>query len=349
MLIYRRAHAVSCARHAGAVLPIIVGVAALVFLSRLLADAAGFPPAAALKLLGFTLLQYAPQFLTVSVAAGVALALARAFNEMEMDAWFSLGLGLRHFVFPAMLFALPVALLTAALSVEGSPWAARAGDEFRAALSRSVAPENLRPGVFGRDRDGNAYFIESEDGEISGVFLARRKGDLHEVILSGGIRRAPDGGVRLESGRLYRIPQLSDESEDAFAPADRMAFDELEIIPPPSEEGERRARARLWENLRWDIPADRAEMVWRVNMPLSVLLLALCAPLLTRGRPRGRTGRGHGFAAALLLFAFHLNLLYLARDAVADETAPGWLGMLFPHLMAGGAALALGLPGLLRR
>ena len=351
MLIYRRAHIVSCARHAGAVLPIVVGVGALIFFSRILAEAGGFPPVAAVKLLGLTLLRYAPQFLIVALAAGVALAVARAFNEMEMDAWFALGIGLRHFIFPTLLFALPVAALVGALSLDGAPWAARAGDDFRAALARAIAPENLRPGVFGRAQDGNAYFIEAEDGEIKSVFLSRRISNLHEVILSGGVARAGDGGVRLKAGRLYRVPDYSASAapESAPAPIDRMAFDELEIIPPPSEQGERRARARSWENLQWRKPEDRAEMVWRINMPLAALLLAFFAPMLARPRARGRIGRGHGFVASLLLFALHLNLLYFARDVVADESIPGWLGILTPHLAAGAAAAALGLPAFLRR
>ena len=348
MLIYHRAHIVSCARHAGAVLPIVVGVGALIFLSRILAEAGGFPLDAAVKLLGLTLLRYAPQFLVVALAAGVALAVARAFNEKEMDAWFALGIGLRHFILPTFLFALPVVALVGALSLDGAPWAARVGDDFRAAFARAIAPENLRSGVFGRAQDGGAYFIEAEDGEIKSVFLARRGDGLREIILSGGVRRVGDGGAQLESGRLYRIPDFF-APENASAPIDRMAFDALEVLPPPSERGERRARARPWASLRWSKPADRAEMVWRINMPLAALLLAFFAPLLARPRSRGRIGRGHGFVASLLLFALHLNLLYFARDVVADEGVPGWLGILMPHLAAGTAAAALGLPAFLRR
>ena len=359
MLIYRRAHIVSCARHAGAVLPIVAGVAALVFLSRILADAQGFPPNAAAKLLGLTLLRYAPQFLTVALAAGVALAVARAFNEMEMDAWFALGVGLRHFILPTLMFAAPVAAVVAVLSLGGAPWAARAGDDFRAALGRAIAPENLRSDVFGRAHGGkHAYFIHSENGQIRRVFLARRQNGLHEIILSGGIRRADDGGIRLEAGRLYRVPDAlisagrkNESASDRFyfAPLDRMAFDELEIVPPPAAPGRRRARVRAWESLSWSKPDERAEMVWRVNMPLAALLLAFLAPLLARPAARARAGRGQGFVAALLMFALHLNLLYFARDVVADESVPGWLGIVFPHLAASGAALALGFPALMRR
>ena len=356
MLIYRRAHVASCARHFGAVLPIVAGVSALVFFSRILADAeGGVSVSSAAQLLGLTLLRYAPQLLAVSLAAAVTLAMARAFKEMEMDAWFALGAGMRHFVYPTFVAAAPVVVLIAALSAEGSPWAARAGEDIRAELGRAIAPENLRSGVFGRALGGRmAYFIEDDDeGNIRRVFLARRldapegsggsggKGGLHEVALSGGLSRGDGGQAKLESGRLYRLLPNSD------APADRMAFDELEVTPPPPERGERRARFRAWENLSWSAADERAEMVWRINMPLAALTLALLALALSRSHPK--MGRGHGFVSALLLFSVNLNLLYFARDSVADEVVSGWVGVVAPHCITVAIGLTLVWIGALRR
>ncbi|MGI9297504.1 MAG: LptF/LptG family permease [Gammaproteobacteria bacterium] len=317
-MIYRRAHIADCARHMGAVFPAALIVGGLIFLSRLLAEtvADALPVSSVWQFLALALIKYMPQLLVVSLFAGALLAVERSFRQREMAAWFAAGIGLRHFVLPGVMFALPVIFAVALLSCALSPWSVRAADTLRAQLTGDLDPRNIRPGEFGVVPGGAyTYFFSGGGGQESekslNVFVAGEDDEAREIISARAAYRARDERddfISLENGAFYRLPKNGEDAPEI------VSFARMDIYPPSPEVRAVRPRGAAFSDLRWDDPRARTEIVWRINQPLAALFFALLAPMLGGAFARGRR---HGFMAALLLFVIHLNLMYFARDQMA--------------------------------
>ena len=108
-VIYHRLHFWDAARYTGIVFPIALSVGILVLLSRAFSDLASdaLPIEALWRLLALLLVKYTSFILIFSLFCGVLLATARSFQQREMDSWFVAGIGLRHFIAPSLIFALP--------------------------------------------------------------------------------------------------------------------------------------------------------------------------------------------------------------------------------------------------
>ncbi len=78
-------------------------------------------------------------------------------------------------------------------------------------------------------------------------------------------------------------------------------------------------------------PPARAQLLWRLGVPLSALILAVMAIPLSFVNTRAR--RSYGLVIALLLYFVYNNLLSLAQAWVAQGRLNPWVGMLSPHLL----------------
>ncbi|MGU9950815.1 MAG: LPS export ABC transporter permease LptF [Gammaproteobacteria bacterium WSBS_2016_MAG_OTU1] len=339
-MIYRKAHIADCARYMGAVFPVVVAVSALVFLSQLLATtiASALPISSLWQFLSLTLIKYMPQLLTISVFAGIVLALARHFHNREMTVWFSSGIGLRHFTLPGVLFALPAVAVIAVSSCYISPWAVRAADELRARLLHDINPQVIRPGEFGTTPGGvYTYFINGDGSRADNIFIVRNNNhEAHEVISTRAARRDTDNGggefISLQHGIFYRLPNADQQSPEITS------FDSMQIYLPSRQPSAQRTRGAKFSQLQWDNPKSRAELIWRFNQPLAALFFATLAPLLGGSAIR-RHKPGRGFFVALFLFIIYLNLMYFMRDMMADDKLHFAVALFAPPLIVFAIAL----------
>lgn len=332
-MIYRRAHIADCARQMGAVFPAALIVGGLIFLSRLLAEtvANALPVSSVWQFLALALIKYMPQLLVVSLFAGVLMAVERSFQRREMAAWFAAGIGLRHFVLPGVMFALPVILVVALLSCVLSPWSVRAADSLRARLTNDLDPRHIRPGEFGVVPGGTyTYFVSGDEQKSYNIFVAGEDEDAHEIISARAAYREEDSFIALDNGAFYRLPK------DSEAAPEIISFARMRIHPPAPPPHAARPRGAKFSELRWDEPQARTEIIWRLNQPLAALFFALLAPLLGGAFAHGK--QRHGFMAAILLFVIHLNLMYFARDQMTTG-----LHFIPAMLLAPGAVLGAAL------
>ncbi|MBE8158720.1 MAG: LptF/LptG family permease [Betaproteobacteria bacterium] len=325
-MIYRKAYFADCVRHMGAVFPAVLAVGGLIFLSRLLGEtvAGALPLSSLWHFLALTLVKYLPQLLTVSLFAGILLALERSFYRREMTAWHAAGLGLRHFAAPGAAFALPVVCIIAVLSCALSPWSVRAADSLRARLQNDINPQNIAAGEFVTAPGGAyTYFLRGDETDSGNIFIAANGGEAHEIISARAAARSGKSGefILLEDGAFYRRPR-----EAKTAPPEMIAFERMRIHIPPRAAGKERPRGAKFGELEWRSPPDRAEITWRINQPLAALFFALLAPLLAASFAGGK--HRHSFLLALLLFIIHLNLMYFVRDRMADNAMPAVAGIL---------------------
>jgi lipopolysaccharide export system permease protein len=86
-------------------------------------------------------------------------------------------------------------------------------------------------------------------------------------------------------------------------------------------------------------PPAHAELLWRVGVPVSALILAVMAIPLSFVNTRAR--RSYGLVVALLLYFIYNNLLSLAQAWVAQDRLNPWVGMFAPHVVMLVAVAAL--------
>jgi len=86
--------------------------------------------------------------------------------------------------------------------------------------------------------------------------------------------------------------------------------------------------AKLWGNTNPDL---RGELMWRITMPVSVLILALLA--LPLSYMDNRSGRSYSLLSAIGIFLLYQNGLTLVRDGISSGKIPLWPGLIVPHLL----------------
>lgn len=76
-------------------------------------------------------------------------------------------------------------------------------------------------------------------------------------------------------------------------------------------------------------PVDRAEIQWRLSVPLALLILTVLAVPLSRSAPR--QGRYGGIAAGVLVYIIYVDMLGAAKVWDEREQSPAFLGLWWVH------------------
>ncbi|HJW25109.1 MAG TPA: LPS export ABC transporter permease LptF [Rhodocyclaceae bacterium] len=304
-------------------------------LIRLLNDAAGgrVAPEAVLVLLGFAALNFMPVLLSLTVFVAILLSLSRAYRDSEMAVWFSCGQPLTAWIRPVLKFSLPVVLAIGLLSAFLSPWANYKSAEYRERLSTRNEASQVSPGAFREAKKGErVVFVEAiaEDAsQVKNVFVTSMlQGKLGVVMAASGHQELAANGDRfmvLENGRRYEVEPGTPEFK--VMEFKRYAFRTEDAKAKPAEGAPN--RMPLWDLLADDSNAGRAELLWRVGVPVSALLLSLLAIPLSFVNPRA--GRSANMLIAILIYAIYSNLISMSQAWVAQGKMPFWLGVWAVH------------------
>ena len=336
-MLYRRALTREMGLATGAVLTVLIAIALVVLFIRLLGDVARGELAneAVLAFLGFSLLYFLPVLMTIALFAGVLLPLSRMWRDSEMVIWFNAGLSLMQWMRPVLTFAVPFSLVILLLTLVLNPWAQTKKSEYRQDLRSRSESTLISPGMFAESSAGQrVYYVESLNpltGIVRNVFMQSRiDGQLGLVVAKeGNHTQLPDGSRYLvfKEGRRYEgTPGQLDYRIVQF---ERywMRLDPLVVIG--RETGVR--QAPFTELINEGSPQARAELLWRLGVPLSALVLAVMAIPLSFVNTRAR--RSYGLLIALLLYFVYNNLLSLSQAWVAQGKLNPWARMLSSHLL----------------
>jgi lipopolysaccharide export system permease protein len=193
----------------------------------------------------------------------------------------------------------------------------------------------VSPGAFKEVRKGRqVYFVERMDGDagkVGNVFVASMQdGKLGVVMSNSGSQEILDNGDRflvLERGRRYEV-------EPGSAAFKVMDFERYAVR---TEDGEAQPaslsprRMPLLMLLGQSSPDTRGELLWRVAIPLSAVILALLAIPLSYVNPRA--GRSANILIAILVYAIYSNLISICQAWVIGGRMPFAIGVLLPHLL----------------
>ena len=344
-MLYRRALTREMGLVTGAVLTVLIAIAMVVLFIRLLGDVARGELAneGVFAFLGFSLLYFLPVLMTIALFAGVLLPLSRMWRDSEMVIWFNAGLSLIQWIRPVLIFAVPFSLVILLLSLVLNPWAQTKKSEYRQDLRSRSESSLVAPGLFAESSAGQrVYYVESLNpltGIVRNVFMQSRiDGQLGLVVAREGTHtEMPDGSRYLvfKDGRRY-------EGTPGQLDYRIVQFERYWMRLDPIAVGGKETGVRLApvsELINDASPQARAELLWRLGVPFSAVVLAVMAIPLSFVNTRAR--RSYGLVVALLLYFVYSNLLSFTQAWVAQGKLNPWAGMLSSHLLMVLAVFAL--------
>ena len=195
----------------------------------------------------------------------------------------------------------------------------------------------VRPGVFQEFNKevAGVYFLEKFDagrGEASNLFVRELNLQGRDTLITAERGRFAEADnkrtLELFNGRRY-------SGTPGMADYDEVSFERLHLVvgtAPKLVQRDMHRRtvptAQLWGNTN---PELRGELMWRITMPVSVLILALLA--LPLSYMDNRSGRSYSLLIAIGMFLLYQNGLTLVRDGISSGKIPLWPGLIVPHLL----------------
>lgn len=316
----------------------------VIFMTNQLADILGdaaanrLPREAVLAIFSLTALRYLTLLMPITLFLGVTLALARLNRDGEMAALSACGVGMPRLLVPIGLFTLLLAAGLSWLALVLTPQASQRIERIRFEAEQSLELTSMEAGKFMSPDSGKTvlYAREVVGDELRSVFLQTQQDERVTTVLAERGRRTVDPSTGEQSfvfydGRWYEgVPGeaefLSVGFAEQFLPIREEEEDEFVEAP---------AAKPTLELLRSTALVDRAELHWRLSLPLSLFVLGLLAVPLSRTSPR--EGRYARLGMALFIYLIYTNLLSIARVWVERGIVDDDVGMWWVH-----ATVALG-------
>jgi len=310
------------ARSFGATLVVLITVVMTMMLIRTLGQAAkgNVSPSDVMLVMGFTVLGQLPTILMLSLFVSIVGTLTRMYRDSEMVIWFASGQGLASLYKPLLRFAWPLFLIIALLGLWVWPWSNQQVQQMREQFEQRSDVDRIAPGEFQESSDGQrVFFIDKESASAdsaSNVFIVDNSNG-KEVVTSAKsahLSMTPSGKMAvLTDGQ--RVETKPDNAGLRISQFQEYAL-RLTEGGSPSSDGTLAKSKPSMELLRSDAPQDRAEMGWRLGMPLAAFNFVLLALAVTSANPRA--GKSTSLAIALLAFVVYYNLMTLGQSWVGS-------------------------------
>ncbi len=320
-----------------AVFAVLLAISVTTLWIRYLGRAASgsLAPEAVLVILGFSVVNYLPVLLSVTLFVATLLTLTRMARDSELVVWQSVGLGATAWLRPILTVALPLAGFIALVSLGIGPWAVQKTDEYRSQVESREDMSAVAPGVFKENKQADrVYFVESlglAGDSVNNIFVrSEQHGTLGVIVAKQGshfVAPNQDRYLVMDSGRRY---------EGAAGQADYkiMQFERymLRIVPFEATMVVPSTKSLSTLALLLHPTAEgNAEVQWRLALPIGAVLLALLAIPMSYVNPR--SGRSFHLIAAVLVYMIYSNLLSMAQAWVAQDKLSPWIGLWGVHLV----------------
>jgi lipopolysaccharide export system permease protein len=305
-------------------------------LARVLAQAAqsDFPGSVVLALIGLTTLQQLTLLVPIGLFLGIVLALGRLYHESEMTAMTACGVGPLSIYRPIAMLTLLVVVLLAILSFRVVPYAFDRAQQIRVEAFRAAQFGALEPGRFRTFAGGDAVFYAEKvegDGRLKGVFVQRRVEDRLEIAVA---ERAEQRGA----GQAEQLFVLHDGRRYEGVPGGLewrvVEFAEHGIpvrMPEYTSRKERRELKSTAALIASEAGPDRAELAWRIAVPVMAAVLMVLAVPLAKLQPR--QGRFARVGYAVLAYFLYSNLVAAVKVWIEKDSPGGAYGLWWVHLL----------------
>jgi lipopolysaccharide export system permease protein len=326
----------------GGVFLVLVTIMVTTLVIRILGFAANgaVNPEDALVLIALATLGYLAVLLTVSLFVATLIVLVRWYKDSEMIVWLASGLSITNLIRPILQFATPLLIIITLLALFVWPWANRESTLISQRFQQRDDVSMVSAGQFRESAKAErVFFIEELDvdkSEVKNIFVADSKnGRLSIAVSSTGFIQNAEGGEKsivLHNGRRY-------EGQPTQPDFRILEFDEYstkirskEALAPAPRDREKTVLELLNTANPDIINANRAELLWRIGLPLMALGLVLIAIPLAYVNPR--LGNYTAMFYAVLIYLIYSNLLNLTQNFVAKGKVSMLAGIWPIHLLA---------------
>ena len=300
-----------------------------------------YPQSVVLQLIGLGALQNISVLMPIGLLLGVVLAFGRLYHDSEMAAATACGVGPSRIFLPVTLFAVVITVLLAWITLSVAPAAIAKTLSVRSAALQAGQFAPVLPGRFRTFGGGDAVVYAEgaeDDGTLSNVFVERNEKGRVEVALAARAKHevTPDGmthtitlydGERFEGtpgSTQFRIVRFQEHVVPVQVPELSDAMTKVEGAPTRELLGA--------EDLE-----RRAELHWRLALPVQAVVLTLLAVPLSKLRPR--QGRFARVWIAVLIYFLYANLVFAGKTWIERGRTPEQLGLWWVHLAVAGFAL----------
>ncbi|MBN1958049.1 MAG: LPS export ABC transporter permease LptF [Desulfuromonadales bacterium] len=295
----------------------------------------GVPAAEILQLFAYLM----PSFLSITVPLsfllGILLAFGRLSAESEFIALKASGISLYTLIQPVILLGIVFVFLTGWMTVSVEPSSKAAFREKLFQIASNNLSISLKPGVFTDEFEGLVLFARGTNdqlGIMQDVFISDERNSATPAVITarqGRFISDPDNlrlTLRLSDGSIHRQPEKT-----AKATYQIIRFTSYDInidVGGTLDNAKNKYRKRgelSWNELNRDITgttdkvarnrllAEKHERIVIAFAPLTLVLVGV--PL---GLQSQRSGKGAGFALALVVFLIYYVLLSFA-GTIADK------------------------------
>ncbi|QWD67754.1 LPS export ABC transporter permease LptF [Polynucleobacter sp. VK25] len=326
----------------GGVFLVLVTIMVTTLVIRILGFAANgaVNPEDALVLIALATLGYLAVLLTVSLFVATLIVLVRWYKDSEMIVWFASGLSVTNLIRPILQFATPLIIVIALLALFVWPWANRESTLISQRFQQRDDVSMVSSGQFKESAKAErVFFIEELDvdkSEVKNIFVADSKnGRLSIAVSSSGYIQNSAGGEKsivLHNGRRY-------EGQPTQPDFRILEFDEYstkirskETLAPAPRDREKTITELINEPNPAFTNPNRAELLWRIGLPLMALGLVLIAIPLAYVNPR--LGNYTAMFYAVLIYLIYSNLLNLTQNFVSQGKVSVFVAIWPIHLLA---------------
>lgn len=297
-------------------------------------------PGALFMIMGFRLPGFMQLILPLGLFLGILLSYGRLYLESEMTVLAATGMSQQRLLWmtlaPATVVFLVVAWLSLGLAPQGAAQVAKIVNQ-QDALTEF---DTLVPGRFQELRDGSRITytetLSDDRARLGGVFISEKRKSrdgtkdlgISVLVAEKGHQEVKPDGTRyliLENG--YRYDGNPGEANYRAIKYDTYGA----ILPKPaiSEEVTDRDAIPTRDLIGSDALRSKAELQWRLSLPLLVFIVTLIAVPLSKANPR--QGRFLKLLPAILLYMAYLTILIAARGALERGRIPIVLGLWWVH------------------
>ena len=326
----------------GGVFLVLVTIMVTTLVIRILGFAANgaVNPEDAVVLIALATLGYLAVLVTVSLFVATLIVLVRWYKDSEMIVWFASGLSITNLIRPILQFATPLIIIIALLALFVWPWANRESTLISQRFQQRDDVSMVSAGQFKESAKAErVFFIEELDidkGEVKNIFVADSKnGKLSVAVSSTGFIQNSAGGEKsivLQNGRRYEgQPSQPDFRILEFEEYSTKIRSKETLAPAPRDR--EKTITELFTSTSPDaINPNRAELLWRIGLPLMALGLVLIAIPLAYVNPR--LGNYTAMLYAVLIYLIYSNLLNLAQNFVSQGKISIFAGIWPIHVLA---------------
>lgn len=275
--------------------------------------------------------------LPISLFLGIMLAHGRLYVDSEMTVLKACGVSEWYVTRVTLFVSLIVAVATGVVTLYLAPLAMEKEYQLQEDAASKSGLAAVVPGRFQKTgNDNSVIFVHEFDNEqeiLRKVFLAKpsdTNNGIHVIYSETGRIQQGNLGEQqlvLEKGTQYEGTTITTDYQI-------VQFDQYAVVIDPvnTEEARRKVVAvPTNELLKLESIEAKAELQWRLAIPLSLPFLVLIAVPMSAVDPRqGRFGK---MLPALLLYLGYFLLLLASRRIMEDGNLPSFIGLWWVHLV----------------